>query len=409
MRRGGRAWLVIAAAVAAAAAGLVVTSGAAGGRPAGPAVGGAMPALLSGAPARGVGTDLVLGGDAVWRVGAGQPRTAGGGWLSGRLGRLPGSSGGTQVNQLLPVPGGVVAVLAHSSSPPGTGRTAGPVLFIPWRAGPARLIARASMVAMAPGGRAVWLQTATSSPAGPPAPSATPVMSPTFAVSPAGRRVSPVLRLPLGLIAASSSGLLTESVVTGQLQLWDPATGRPQRLRLPDGAQVVGAGGGLVIWQPRSCLSRCRVHLTDLRAGGAITIPLPAGWWPVRYQEPVASDASGQRLVIPLDRVGTGGYPAAEDLYVIDLAARAMRQVPGGPYAAPQPPGLGDPGVTLASAWDQRGRLWVLAGSGDGYFQLGYWAGTGPLRVYPPMRGNPVAISAPGPARHSASSQAYHT
>ncbi len=63
---------------------------------------------------------------------------------------------------------------------------------------------------------------------------------------------------------------------------------------------------------------------------------------------------------------------------------------------ANQPLGLGNPRVELTGASDQHGRLWVLATSGYGYFQLGYWTGTGPLHVYPPVQGNPAAPAAPG-------------
>jgi hypothetical protein len=356
----------------------------------------AMPPLLSGVAARRVRTDLVIGGDYVWRLGTGRPRVVLSGLLSNGLSPLLRSAGRAQISQILPVRGGVVALMRPASSRQATDGGAGPVLFIPAGPGAVRLIARASAVAIAPGGRSVWLQTAIRSSSAAPADTASPVMSPTFAVSLAGRRVSSVLRLPLGLVTATPSGLLTDSVATGRLQFWNSGTGQPERLRLPGGAQLVAEGSGLVIWQSRSCPSRCSLHLTDLRAGAAITIPVPPGWWPALYQEPVAPDASGQRFVIPLDRVGSGGYPAAEDLYVINIAARAMRQVPGGPYAASQPVSLGIPGITLAGGWDQHGRLWVLAGSGDGYFQLGYWTGTGPLHVYPPAEGNPVTISAPG-------------
>ena len=38
----------------------------------------------------------------------------------------------------------------------------------------------------------------------------------------------------------------------------------------------------------------------------------------------------------------------------------------------------------------------MLGTPGYGYFQLGYRTGTGPLRVYPPVQGNPAALAAPG-------------
>jgi hypothetical protein len=397
--RAGRAWLVIVVA-AAAVAGLVVVAAGGGARHrAGGQVTAVMSPLLSGVPGHGVGTDLVLGGDSVWRLsGTSRPRAmldrSLGRPLSSVLSRPPGRAGGAQISRLLPVRGGLVAVISPRASAQSTGNTAWPVLFIPAGAGPARLIGRASAVAVAPGGRALWLQTASfpvTEAAG-----AQPIMSPTFAVSLTGHRLGPVLHLPLGLVAAASGGLLTDSVVAGRLQLWSATAGRPERLRLPGDAQVIGAGGGLVIWQSPSCAGHCLLHLTGPRAGRASTVPVPAGWQPVPSSGPAATSGSGQRLVIQLERAGPGGYLGTEDLYVLNIAARSLRQVPGGPYTIPQVSGLGGKGFTLASAWDTAGRLWLLAGWGDGYFQLGYWTGAGPLHVYPPMPGNPISISAPG-------------
>lgn len=390
--RNGRAWLVILAVVVMAVAGLVVvmTRGT-GRRPAGGLAAATMPPVLSGVPARGVRTSLIIGGDYVWRVGTGRPRVVLGGLLTGGVSSVLPSRGGTaRISQVVPVPGGVVALMTASSARP-VGGLSGAVLFIPAGAGRIRVIARATMIAVAPDGRSVWVQTAVP-PSRLPGAAARPVMSTTFAVSLAGRQVGPVLRLPLGLAAVTSSGLLTDSVVTGRFQLWSFATGRPEPMSLPGGARVVGAGSGLVIWLSSSCAMHCRLYLTDLRAGRDVTIPVPAGWWPVQYQEPVASDGSDQRIAIPLGRIDSSGNLTAEDMYVVDTTARTMRPVPGGPSSA----GLSGPGAGLAGAWDQGGRLWVLAVSGYGYFQLGYWTGAGPLHVYPTMPGNPAAISAPG-------------
>jgi len=39
----------------------------------------------------------------------------------------------------------------------------------------------------------------------------------------------------------------------------------------------------------------------------------------------------------------------------------------------------------------------VLAMSPDnGYYQLGFWTGAGPLRTFAPAQGSPMALSAPG-------------
>ena len=68
--------------------------------------------------------------------------------------------------------------------------------------------------------------------------------SPTWAVDLTGRRVSPVLHLPLGLAGATGSGPLTLNLVTGRVQLWNAATGQPVRMNLPADASFVAAGRG---------------------------------------------------------------------------------------------------------------------------------------------------------------------
>ena len=79
------------------------------------------------------------------------------------------------------------------------------------------------------------------------------------------------------------------------------------------------------------------------------------------------------------------------------LGARALASEPRGRIggtleAASQP-------IELVGAWDRQGLLWVLASSPDeGYYQLGYWTGAGPLRTFRPARGGPVALTAPGPS-----------
>jgi hypothetical protein len=358
----------------------------------------AQPPVLFGGPVHGVRTDLVIGGDSLWQLETGRPRQVLAGLLAN--GASPLLAGpGAGVSQIVPAAGGVIAVVGGSSGqPPGAG-TRGRVVFIP-RQGPARVIARATAVAVAPGGRGVWVQTAvTPAPSGGYPPSGRPrtVWSPTYQVSLAGRRVGAVLRLPLGLVAATSIGLLTSDVETRRLAVWNAVTGRREPLPLPGNALVVAAGQDVVIWQPWQCPARCPLHLTGLQTGAAMTIRVPAGWWqPMQYQEPVAFDRSGTRLALPLERVDPSGNPVAEDLYLIDAATGTARAVPGGPSASDQPLGLGNPGIQLTGAWDQAGRLWVLATSGYGYFQLGYWTGTGPLHVYPPIQGNPAALAAPG-------------
>ena len=354
-----------------------------------------LPSLLSGVPAHGAHTDLFLGGENFWQIG-GQPRAVAAGFLVNGLSPLLPPGHGAEVDQLAPVPGGVVAHISDIS----TGITYGAlgrVVFIPDANAPARVIARATMIAVGPGGRQVWVQTAIQSlrnGAGVPA----SFTSPTWAVNLAGRRVSPVLQLPFGLVAATGSGPLTQNLSTGQLQLWNGATGRPIPLppNLPADADFVAAGSDRVIWS--SCAASRRLHVTDLTTGADAAVPLPAHWVPLSqtYPPPTASfDPSGQRLVLPLGRVDSSGNTTAEDLFVADTAAGTQRMIPGKPLSLPSPATTQD--IQLAGAWDRQGLLWVLAMKPyDGYYQLGFWTGAGPLRTFAPAHGSPMALSAPG-------------
>ena len=397
---GRRAWLVVpaAAAVAGVVVALVTTGGPAPRTVSAPSpYSPPMPPLLAGVPAAGARTNLFLGGEGFWQVSR-QPRVAAAGFLLNGLSPLlpPGHS--AEADQLVPVPGGVVAHIADTS----TGITYGApgrVVFIPAGNAPARVIARATMIAVSPGGGQVWVQTAIQSlrngegvPPG--------FRSPTWAVNLAGRRVSPVLQLPFGLVAATGSGPLTQNLATGQLQLWDGATGRPVPLPpdLPADAEFVAAGRDQVIWY--SCAASCQLHVTDLDTGASAALPLPENWLPPSrtYPPPAASfDPSGQQLILLLDRIGSSGTATAEDLFIADTATRTLRMIPGQPQP-PASPLIATPPIQLAGAWDRQGLLWVLAADPDsGYYQLGFWTGRGPLRTIAPAQGSPIALSAPGP------------
>ena len=395
---GRRAWLAVlaAAAVAAAAVVLVTTGGQArhvvsAPLPSAPPL---LP-LLDGVPAHGAHSDLLLGGEDFWRAGR-QPRAVvAAGFLFNGLSPLLPHGHGARVDQLAPVPGGVVAHISDISAGSTYGAV-GRVVFIPAATAPARVIARATMIAVGPGGRQVWVQTAIrpvrnskSVPAG--------FRSPTWAVNLAGRRVSPVLHLPLGLVAATGSGPLTQNLRTGQLQLWNGATGRPLPLNLPADATFVAAGRDKVIsW---SCGGTCQLHVTDLTTGTDTAVELPRTWVPPSqaYPPPPASfDPSGQQLAFPLDRINAAGTTTAEDLFVADTATGTLRVIPGRPLPLASPPTTRR--IQLAGSWDRQGLLWVLAMSPDnGYYQLGSWTGAGPLRTLAPAQGSPTALSAPGP------------
>ena len=350
--------------------------------------------LLDGVPAQGAHSDLFLGGAELWRAGR-QPRAVvAAGFLFNGLSPLLPHGHGARVDQLAPVPGGVVAHISDISAGSTYGAL-GRVVFIPAATAAARVIARATVIAVGPGGRQVWVQTAIWSvrngkgvPAG--------FMSPTWAVDLAGRRVSPVLHLPLGLVAATGSGPLTQNLRTGQLQLWDGVTGRPIPLNLPADASFVAAGRDRVIsW---SCAGTCQLHVTDLTTGTDTAVELPRTWVPPSQTyppTPASFDPSGQQLAFPLDRIDAAGTTTAEELFVADTATGALRVIPGRPLplaSSPTPQR-----IQLAGSWDRQGLLWVLAMSpGKGYYQLGSWTGAGPLRTFTPAQGSPTALSAPG-------------
>jgi hypothetical protein len=361
------------------------------GRPERPAVSARLPLLLAGTPARGAGAGLFLGGENAWRPG--RPPRPVAGLLSNGLSPLLPPGHAAEVDQLAPVPGGVVAHISDTSTDVTYGAL-GRVVFIPTANAPARVIARATMIAVSPDGQQVWVQTAVQSMAngvGVPA----SFTSPTWAVDLTGRRVSPVLHLPLGLAGATGSGPLTLNVVTGRVQLWNGATGQPMPMNLPAGTSFVAAGRDRVIsW---SCRASCLLHVTDLTTGTDAALPLPRNWQPPPsgYPLPPASfDPAGQRLVLPLARMDSEGNITAQGLFI--AANGMLRETPGRLRLPPL--AAATAGVVLAGAWDRRGVLWVLATNPtSGYHQLGFWTGTGPLRTFAPAQGSPVTLSAPGP------------
>ena len=110
-------------------------------------------------PARG-GAGLFLGVEYVWRPGW-PPRPVTGLLSDGLSSLLPPGHAG-EADQFAPVPGGVVAHISDIS----TGATYGAlgrVVFIPAANVPARVIAWATMIAVSPDGRRVWVQTAVQS------------------------------------------------------------------------------------------------------------------------------------------------------------------------------------------------------------------------------------------------------
>jgi hypothetical protein len=393
-RPGRRAWLVAAAAVVVAVTAVVLeTTHGPARRVVNAASAQPLPPMLAGVPARGARTDMFLGGENFWRA-APRPRAVLPGFLLNGLSPLLPRGHGAQVGQLAAVPGGVVALISDTSTGVTYGAL-GRVVFIPAANAPARVIARAAVIAVGPGGRPVWVQTAIQS-AGNGAGAPAPFRSPTWAVNLAGGRVSPVLRLPLGLVGATESGPLTQNPATGRLQLWDGATGRPMHLPRPAHANFVAAGSDRVVWQSFDPFST--LHVTDLHTGGDVAVRLPALWMPPSqtYPPPSASfDPSGQQLIVPLDRVDPSGNSAAQDLFVADTATRTLRMIPSKPL--PLPPSSTTQVDQMTGSWDRDGLLWVLAMNPyNDYYQLGYWTGLGPLHTFAPAQGSPTTLSAPG-------------
>jgi hypothetical protein len=168
----------------------------------------AQPLLLAGISARGAGTDLFLGGENVWRPG--RPPRPVAELLSNGLSPLLPPGHAAEVDQLAPVPGGVVAHISDTSTDVTYGAL-GRVVFIPAANAPARVIAWATMIAVSPDGQRVWVQTAVQSMANGFGVQAS-FRSPTWAVDLTGRRVSPV---------------------TGPLRTFAPAQGSPVTLSGP--------------------------------------------------------------------------------------------------------------------------------------------------------------------------------
>jgi hypothetical protein len=386
----------MAAAAALVAAAVLVTTGGPARRAASAPASSAPPLnlLLRGLPAQAVRTDLFLAGENFWQD-DGRPRPVAAEFLRNGLSPILPPGHGAQADQLIPVPGGVVAHISDMS----TGITYGAVgwvVFIPTANAPARVIARATMIAVSPDGRQVWVQTAVQT-LGNGAGVPPGFRSPTWAVNLTGRRVSPVLRLPFGLVAATEAGPLTLNLSTGQVQLWNGATGRPVPTHLPADVDFIAAGRDRVVWD--ACVSSCQLHITDTTTGADAVVPMPGNWFPVSetYPPPSASfDPSGQRLVLPLERSASSGNVTTEALFVLSAATRTLHMIPGTSLPFSSLPAAQF--LQLAGAWDQQGTLWVMASSPDqGYYQLGYWTGSGPLRTFAPASGGPLALTPPGP------------
>ena len=305
------------------------------------------------------------------------------------------------VQQIISVADGVVALIYSHGS--GDLPDIGDVLFVPVDArgaGPPRIIARANYMALAPNHRDVWVEQA-----GPPLGNG-PASSPAWLAGEDGRRLSGVRRLNnQALVAATVRGLLVQGP-DQKLALMDPVNGHAERIGIPANAIIAGTDADHVAWQAAACPPDCPLHVTDVRGGPDTQIALPPHTV-VDSGDTSDFDPAGQRLALPLDTTDHQGVITGTYVYVADLSARKLIRVPGGPVPVATLPAVlgafpaGSSDVVCAR-WSADGSgLWIVATDGL-FFQVGYWAGHGPLRVLQPQAGLAYKFDVPGTGRPAA-------
>ncbi len=301
------------------------------------------------------------------------------------------------VQQITSAAGGVVALISSHglAGLPDVGE----VLFVPVSAsgaGPARLIARANYMAVAPNHRDIWVEQA-----GPPWGDG-PDASPAWLVDEAGHRLSAVRSLRgRVLVAATVRGLFVRGPV-GKVALVDPSSGSAEHTTIPPDAIIAGADADQVAWQAPSGKPRCPLHVTDVRGGPGTVIALPPGAALDTADTP-AFDPAGQRFALPLDTIDHQGTATGTYVYIADISARKLIRVPGGPVpVATLPAVLGafpaGSNDIVSTRWAADGSgLWIVATDGL-YLQAAYWTGTGPLHVLKPQPGLAYKFDVPGTA-----------
>ena len=352
----------------------------------------AVPSMLHGTPLRpggAPGTLLFLGGDELRLLAVRAQSQA----SAPEASVLPGAGDsrdplgpGVPVQQVIAVAGGVVALV--DSRGPGGLPDIGDVLFVPVGArgaGTPRVIARANYIAAAPDGRDVWVEQAGApwgnGPAG----------SPSWLAGQDGQRRSAVRSLNGQLlVAATVRGLLVQRP-DRTFALMNPVTGRTASAGLPAGAIIAGTDADRVAWQAAACPPHCQLTVTDVRGGPDTQFTLPPGTT-IDPGDMSDFDPAGQRLALPLDSTDSDGTITGTSVYVVDLAARTIATVPGGPVPVAALPAVlgafpaGSPAI-VSVRWSAAGPgLWIVATDGL-YFQAGYWTGHDPLRVLAPQAG----------------------
>jgi hypothetical protein len=404
----GRGWRLAAAAVAVLIVGGVAVHLVVGGssRPRHHATGNfrssvvlAAPRIFHGTPLRpGIARPalLFLGGGGLRLLNAGEqaPASLTDVW-SGAVPASDPLGPDAAVQQVTSVSGGVVALISSHGS--AGLPDIGDVVFIPVNAsgaGAPRVIARANYMAVAPDQRRIWVEQA-----GPPWGNG-PADSPAWLIDEGGRRVSGALALDNRVLAAATVGGLLVQGPSRTLTLIDPASGTAKPAGIPENAVIAGADAYQVAWQAASCTTRCPLHFTRMGGGPDTEIALPPHT-ALNPNDTADFDPAGHRFALPLDTIDHQGAVTGTYVYVADLSAGTLIRVPGGPIPVvtlPAVPGAFPAGTSdvVSARWaaDDSG-LWIVATDGL-FFQVAYWAGTGPLHVLQPQAGLAYKFGLPG-------------
>jgi hypothetical protein len=108
-----------------------------------------------------------------------------------------------------------------------------------------------------------------------------------------------------------------------QLELVDPASGH--RLRHFGAAQtVLAVSDRLIAWLPVGCVSRCKLHVSELAGGADHAYPLTQNWVP----DHGAFDPAERRLALTFPASGRVGVARPGFVETLDLTLTAFTRVP---------------------------------------------------------------------------------